>query len=404
MKPTTDHGENRLTPLRFVIAFGFVSMFADMVYEGARAITGPYLATFGASAAIVGLVTGIGEAAALVLRLPSGKLADRTGRLWPLSIAGYAITVVAVPLLALAQMFWQAAVLIVAERFGKAVRTPARDSMLAAASVRFGRGTIFAIHEAMDQSGALIGPLIVAVMIAFSGYRAGFAVLAIPGMLTLSVLTWLRLSAPNPQRYEAENAPAPADAAEAGQREALPTRFWLYLGFTCLSMLGFSTFAVPAYHMHVAHVLADDMIPVAYAAAMGAAGLAALASGRLYDRIGLGSLSSASVLAVASAALIFSDRLAAVWIGAVIWGATAGIHESSMRAAVADIVPRSRRGEGYGIFAAGYGLAWLAGSTLIGLLYPVSLTGLVAFVAATQIAALVVLLKILPSVSRKEVQ
>jgi len=184
---------NRLTPLRFVIAFGAVSMFADMVYEGARSITGPYLATFGASAAIVGLVTGIGEAAALVLRLPSGKLADRTGRLWPLSIAGYAMTVIAVPLLALAQLFWQAGALIVAERFGKAVRTPARDSMLAAASVRFGRGTIFAIHAVMDQSGALIGPLIVAAMIAKAGYRAGFA--------------------------------------------------------------------VPAYHMHIAHVLPDDMIP-----------------------------------------------------------------------------------------------------------------------------------------------
>ncbi|MGN6277676.1 MAG: MFS transporter [Sphingomonas sp.] len=382
---------NRLTPLRFVIAFGAVSMFADMVYEGARSITGPYLATFGASAAVVGLVTGIGEAAALVLRLPSGKLADRTGRLWPLSIAGYAMTVIAVPLLALAQLFWQAAALIVAERFGKAVRTPARDSMLAAASVRFGRGTIFAIHEAMDQSGALIGPLIVAAMIATAGYRAGFAVLAIPGLLALAVLVWLRLSVPRPLAYEAES---PSKAVESTDREPLPTRFWLYLAFTCLAMLGFSTFAVPAYHMHVARVLLDDMIPVSYAAAMAAAGAAALISGRLYDRVGLWSLSAALVLAVVAAMLIFSTDPARVWIGAIVWGATAGIHESTMRAAVADIVPRSRRGEGYGIFAAGYGLAWLAGSTLIGLLYPLSISGLVAFVAATQLAALALLVRL----------
>ncbi|MGN6098103.1 MAG: MFS transporter [Bosea sp. (in: a-proteobacteria)] len=388
--------------MRFVIAFGMVSMFADMVYEGARAITGPYLATFGASAAIVGLVTGIGEAAALVLRLPSGKVADRTGRLWALSIAGYAMTVSAVPLLALAHVFWQAAGLIVAERFGKAVRTPARDSMLAAASVRFGRGTTFAIHEAMDQSGALIGPLIVAAMIALAGYRAGFAALAVPGALALAVLAWLRLSVPHPLAYEAES-PARA-TVETDDREPLPERFWSYLAFTCLAMLGFSTFAVPAYHMHVAGLLADDMIPVAYAAAMASAGIAALITGRLYDRIGLWSLTSALVLAIVAAMLIFSTDPAHVWIGAVVWGATAGIHESTMRAAVADIVPRSRRGEGYGIFAAGYGLAWMAGSTLIGLLYPVSLTGLVGFVAVTQLAALLVLLRMVSHRWDKEVQ
>lgn len=384
---------NRLTPMRFVVAFGAISMFADMVYEGARSITGPYLAMFGASAAIVGLATGIGEAAALVLRLPSGKLADRTGRLWPLSIAGYAMTVIAVPLLSLAQVFWQAAALIIAERFGKAVRTPARDSMLAAASVRFGRGTTFAIHEAMDQSGALIGPLIVAAVIALAGDRASFAVLAVPGALALAVLAWLRLSVPHPLAYEAES-PTAAAAVETGGGEPLSAHFWLYLAFTCLAMLGFSTFAVPAYHMHVASVLADDMIPVTYAAAMAAAGVAALVSGRLYDRVGLWSLSAALVLAVAAAMLIFSTDPAKVWAGAIVWGATAGIHESTMRAAVADIVPRSRRGEGYGIFAAGYGLAWLAGSTLIGLLYPMSLTGLAAFVAATQIAALVLLIRL----------
>ena len=393
MKPAAGPRANRLTPMRFVIAFGVVSMFADMVYEGARAITGPYLAAFGVSAAMVGLVTGVGEAAALVLRLPSGWLADRTGRLWPLSIAGYAITVIAVPLLAVAQLFWQAAALIIAERFGKAVRTPARDSMLAAASVRFGRGTTFAIHEALDQAGALVGPLIVAAVIALAGYRAGFAVLVMPGVLALLVLALLRLSVPHPLQYEAAHVASdvPADASE---HDKLPARFWLYLAFTCLSMLGFSTFAVPAYHMHTAGVLADAMIPVAYAAAMAAAGFAALVSGWLYDRIGFWALALALILAVAAALLIFSDHVIAVWIGAITWGATSGIHESTMRAAVADLVPRSRRGECYGIFAVGYGLAWLAGSTLIGLIYPISLVGLVAFVAATQLAALPLLLKV----------
>ena len=233
---------NRLTPMRFVIAFGIVSMLADMVYEGARAITGPYLATFGASAAMVGFITGFGEAVALVFRLATGRISDRTHRYWALSISGYAITVIAVPLLALSQAFWQAAGLIIAERFGKAVRTPARDTMLAQASVDVGRGTAFAIHEALDQSGALIGPLIVAGMIAWSGYQAGFAVLAIPGALTLLMLAWLRYAVPQPSAYE--SAHQDETTRDGAGLASLPRQFWLYAIFTAVSMLGFATFAV----------------------------------------------------------------------------------------------------------------------------------------------------------------
>ena len=158
------------------------SLLADFVYEGARSIVGPFLATFGASAGLVGFITGAGEAVALVSRLWTGKLSDRTGRHWALSILGYVITVVSVPLLATAWALWPAAVLVVAERFGKAVRTPARDTMLAQASSDVGRGRAFALHEALDQTGALIGPLVVAAAVALSGFRLGFAILAVPGL------------------------------------------------------------------------------------------------------------------------------------------------------------------------------------------------------------------------------
>ena len=182
---------NRLPPLGFVLAFGVVSLLGDFVYEGARSVAGPFLATFGASAALVGVVTGAGEAVALVFRLFTGRLSDRTGRHWALSIAGYLITVTAVPFLAAAQALWQASALIVAERFGKAVRTPARDTLLAqAGSGTLGRGRVFAVHEAMDQSGALLGPLLVAVMVAVSGYRLGFAVLAVPAVLLAVAVFW----------------------------------------------------------------------------------------------------------------------------------------------------------------------------------------------------------------------
>jgi MFS family permease len=294
---------NRLTPMRFVLAFGVVSMFADMVYEGARSVTGPYLATFGVSAAMVGFVTGLGEAVALVFRLATGQISDRTHRHWALSISGYLITVVAVPLIALSQAFWQAAGLIIAERFGKAVRTPARDTMLAQASVDFGRGTGFAVHEALDQSGALTGPLIVAGMISWSGYHAGFAVLAIPGALAILTLAWLRHAVPQPSAYE-------RSAQHGGGREragvaALPLRFWLYAAFTAVSMLGFATFAVLAYHQEVTQVVAPPLIPITYAAAMGAAALAALGSGRLYDRLGLRGVIIALPLAAVVPSLSF---------------------------------------------------------------------------------------------------
>lgn len=386
-RQTTPAGPNRLAPIRFVLAFGVVSMLADFVYEGARAITGPYLATLGASATVVGFVTGFGEAVALVFRLFTGRISDRTGRHWALSITGYAITVVAVPLIALTSVLWPAAALVVTERFGKAVRTPARDTMLAQASSGGGRGKAFALHEALDQSGALLGPLLVAAMIAVSGFRLAFAVLAIPGALALLTLTWLRRAVPRPAAYETAHLASGRAAVTADGR--LPGRFWLYAAFTAVSMTGFATFGVISYHLQARHILADALIPVTYAAAMGTAALAALGSGWLYDRIGLRGLVIALPLTAAVPFLSFSSRPALVWAGAIIWGAAMGIHESTLRAAVADLVPTARRGGAYGTFTAVYGLAWLAGSTLIGALYGHSTTAVITFTLATQAAALV---------------
>ncbi len=387
---------NRLSPLGFVLGFGVVSMFADVVYEGARAVIGPYLATFGASAALVGLITGLGEAAALVSRVFTGPLADRTGRYWPLSITGYLVTVVAVPALAAAGAFWQAALAVVGERFGKAVRTPARDTMLAQASTGVGRGRAFAYHEALDQAGALIGPLLVAGMVALSGYRLGFAVLAVPGAAALVALVLLRRAAPDPLAYSAPGGARAAQGAAPPARWGAHWRgfsraYWLYAAFTALSVGGYATFAVLAYHLEVRHIVAAAVIPLVYAVAMGVDALAALAFGHLYDRIGLRGLAAVPVLTAAIPFLSFSDRPALVWAGAAVWGAAMGVHESTMRAAVADLVPDARRGAGYGTFGAIYGLAWLVGSTVIGALSSVSLGALDILVVALQVASLAVL-------------
>ena len=389
---------NRITPLRFVLVFGLVSGLGDFVYEGARSIVGPYLATFGASAALVGVVTGIGEAVALVFRLFTGRLSDRTGRHWAISITGYAITMVSVPLLAVAGPLWLACVFIIGERFGKAVRTPARDTMLAAASADLGRGRAFAVHEALDQSGALVGPLVVAaILAAHHSYTTGFAILAVPGALALLTLAYLRRQVPHPGAYDPS---VHATQTRPVGVHGFSRTYWQYATFTALTLTGFSTFAVLAYHLQHRHVVTPVQIPIMYAVAMGLAALASLASGAVYDRIGLRGLLVLPVLGAVVPFLSFSVSVPLVWLGAALGGALMGVHESTMRAAVADLVPQERRGVGYGTFTAVYGLAWLAGAALIGVLYDVSIDAAITFTVAVQAVALVAFLPLLRHAGR----
>lgn len=383
-----------LSATRFVLAFGFVSSLADIVYEGARSVLGPYLGSLGANAATVGLITGAGEATALGLRLVSGPLADRTRRFWALAIAGYACTLVAVPLLALGGGLAVATILILAERFGKALRAPARDSMLAQAGGETGRGRAFAIHEALDQTGAFTGPLIVAVAVSAGGYALGFGVLALPAAAALAVLLWLRRRVPDPGVYEDahDRAAAAADRPPEARTGPLPGVFWRYTAFSALAMLGFATFPVLGFHLAERDVLPDGVVPVVYATAMAADALAALVSGHLYDRRGLGVLAVLPALAATVPWLAFSASPVVAWTGAIVWGVALGIQESTMRAAVADLAPRSRRGTAYGVFTASYGVAWLGGSALVGVLYDVSTTAAALAVTGIEAAALLVFL------------
>ncbi|HET7530821.1 MAG TPA: MFS transporter [Mycobacteriales bacterium] len=387
---------NRVTALRFVVRFGVVSALGDVVYEGARSIVGPFLRDRGATAAVVGLVTGIGEAVALVFRLGTGHLADRTGRPWPQTIAGYALTMVCVPLMALPGGLAMASALYNGERFGKALRSPARDTMLAHASASLGTGYTFGLHEALDQLGALAGPLVIAVFLGLGGsLRMSFALLAVPGLVALVVLARLRLAAPDPAAYDVTAAVSEAKRLRLGR--GLGGRFWLYALFSAATMFGFATWGVLAYHLVESHVVSEGVVPVLYAAAMGAAALTAVASGRVYDRVGFRGLVALPPLAAVVPLLSFRTSVGAVVAGAVVWGAGMGIHDSTMRAAVTDLVPRSRRGAGYGTFTAVYGLAWLAGAALIGVLYEHGVAVATWFVVIVQICAAGLLVPLLTS-------
>jgi predicted MFS family arabinose efflux permease len=371
--------------LTFVVLLGVVSLFADVTYEGARSITGPYLGILGAGAAAVGIVAGLGELIGYGLRLVSGYLSDRTQRYWTVTIIGYGLNLAAVPLLALAGRWEIAALLIIAERTGKAIRTPARDAMLAHGTARMGRGWGFGLHEALDQTGALIGPLLVALVLAVDGgYERAFAVLAVPALLALVVLVLARLRYPNPSALEVPTARL--------EPEGLPRVFWIYLAAAGLVAAGFIDFPLAAFHFQEQAVIRTDLIPIFYAAAMGADAVSALLFGRLYDRIGLATLVIVTLLSALFAPLVFLGGSALALLGVIIWGVGLGAHESVMRAAVAPMVAVRRRGTAYGIFNTGYGLFWFVGSAAMGILYGVSIPWMIALSVALELAAIPIFL------------
>jgi MFS family permease len=386
----TPSGPVRLGAWRFVVTFGFVSLLSDFVYEGARSITGPLLAHFGATALVVGIVTGIGEAAALMLRLVSGPLADRTKRFWAWVIAGYALTVASVPTLGLSGTLWVACTLVIAERVGKAVRSPAKDALLSYATSGIGRGRGFAVQEALDQVGAIIGPLVVAMMLIITGgnYAPSLAVLAIPGVVALALLLWLRARVPNPTDYEPEN-PEPIERAGQPPRTVrhLPRAFWEYSGFTAMTMIGFATFGVLSFHMVERGIVPAPVVPVLYAGVMAIDAIVALGTGWAYDRFGPRVLLLLPIIAAAIPVLAFTDALASVIAGSLLWGAALGIQESTLRATVADLVEPGRRSTAYGIYAAIVGVATAVGGVTAGALYGVSIPALIVVTFVVQAAA-----------------
>ena len=371
--------------MQFIIMMGVVSLFGDITYEGARSITGPYLGILGASAAIVGLIAGLGEFLGYALRMVSGFVADRTKAYWPLTILGYAL-LFSIPLLAFTNHWQLAAVFIILERVGKAARAPARDTMLSYATKEVGRGWGFGIHEAMDQIGAMVGPLIFTVVIFLKGgYKQGFTILWIPAILTMVVLLLARSKVPLPEKME-ETAIASGKEDKGGQK--LPPIFWLYTLFTFLCVAGFANFQVISYHFKMKSVVPDAQIPLLYCLAMAVDGAVALIIGKTYDKIGLRALFVLPFLTMPIPFFAFSRSYSFAVISVVLWGMVMGIHETIMRAAIADLTPLKKRGTAYGIFNTIYGLSWFVASALMGLLYDISINLIIIFVIVMELISL----------------
>jgi MFS family permease len=371
--------------LRFVVLLGVVSLFADMTYEGARSVLGPFLGVLGASAAVVGTVSGLGELMGYALRLPSGIVADRTHRYWAVATIGYAINLLSVPLLALAGSWPVAALLIVLERAGRATRKPASDAMLSYAGSQMGSGWAFGLREAMDQTGAVLGPLAVAWAIArHAGYRHAFAMLIVPAVLALCTIVIAQRLFPAPHALEVKRPSLP-------HLSGVSRAFGIYVVAGAFLAAGTVDFPLVAYHFAKAATVATWKIPTLFALAMGAAAISAPVVGRIYDRLGLVVVAGASLLPALAAPLLFLGGAAAAIAGVVLWGVGMGIQEATVRAAVADMTARDRRAGAYGLFDAVFGVAWFLGSALMGALYGVAPMALVVFSVVAQVIAVMLL-------------
>ena len=375
-------GTSKASALRFVLAVGVVNLFADFAYEGARSVTGAFLGVLGASATIVGVTAGAGEAIGYAVRSLSGVIADRTQRYWIEIAVGYAINMLCVPALALAGAWPLAAGLIIGERLGRGIRKPPMAAMLASAGKELGSGKVFGINEALDQTGATLGPILVAIVLARTGgdFHGAFAALLIPALLTLALLA----VAATQFRTRANLA-----ASTTGKKSTLREgRYWLFVAGGSLMAAGFADWALIAYHFQHTHVIATALIPIVYVPAMLVGAVLSPFAGLLLDRFGVAVLAVAVMLSSAFAPLVFVGGPGLAIAGVILWGVGMGTQESLFLATLANITREEKKATTFGVYDTFFGVAWFLGSALLGFLYDRSLLALVIFAVVAQLASI----------------
>ena len=388
--------------LVFILLFSVVSLLSDMTHEGAASIRGAYLSLLGASAATIGFVSGLGELAGYSLRLLFGRVADKTKRYWFITILGYTIDVLAVPALALSgEHGWIfASSLIVVERIGKAIKKPAKSTLMSFAATQEGVGKSFAIQEVLDQFGAFLGPVMLYLVLLFKTggtlqqrYAFALGLLIIPAIATLVMLYVTRRKFPNPEHFEPE------------PKELIPFRlnrkFLLYLAGISLFAFGFIDYSLVLMHVSRTHaalsaglseatsLVNSGTLPLLYAGAMLVDAAAAMVFGLMFDKKGVRALVLSTALSAPFALLIFGGTSnLALLVGIAMWGIGMGAQESILKAAVANIVPKASRATGYGIFECVFGVFWFLGSWLLGALYDMNIVAMIAVSVGAQLLAL----------------
>ena len=385
----------------FIILFGIVSLFSDMTHEGASSIRGAYMSLLGASAGAIGFVSGLGELIGYSMRYVFGKLTDKTKRYWLMTIAGYVLDVLAVPALALVgEHGWIAACgLLIIQRMGKAIKKPAKDTIMSFAASQEGLGKSFGIQEVLDQIGAFLGPVLLYIVMLFKTegstfeiYSRCFAVLAVPGAITILLLLITKYKFPNPENFEPE------------EKRFTPFKvkkeFIFYIAGISLFAFGFIDYSIIIMHVsktytnisaqltETSSLVNSGTLPLLYAGAMLVDAVAALVFGLIYDKKGVKALAWSTVISAPFAILVFGTKsTSALLLGIALWGVGMGAQESILKAAVTKMVPKSSRATGYGVFECSFGVFWFLGSWLLGVLYDISIPAMIAVSVVSQLAA-----------------
>jgi len=388
---------NKKRAFKIILLFGIVSLFGDLIYEGARSVNGPYLEILGANAVIIGFIAGIGEFLGYGIRIVSGYFSDKTKAYWFFTITGYGL-LFTVPLLALAGIWQLAALFIISERIGKALRNPAKDTLLSQATKQVGTGMGFAIVEVLDQIGAILGPLIFAILFfvlgasgkALSDYQRGYSFFWIPFFLLIIVVFIAYFV------YKRDSGKLEQPITTQKTETHFSKIFWLYTLFAFITTFGFINFVLIGYHIKLHAILPDAYIPLLYAIAMGIDAVMALVIGKTYDTLktkkqndkaGLLTLLVIPFLSMFIPLLAFSFNSLFIVMSMILWGMIMGTHETVMRSVIADITPLEKRGTGYGVFSTIYGMALFGGSVMVGFLYDFSIPLLIEITIVVELIA-----------------
>ncbi|GIX16314.1 MAG: MFS transporter [Rhodothalassiaceae bacterium] len=357
-----------------VWALGLTSLLMDASSEMIHALLPVFLTgTLGASALVVGLVEGLGEAVAAVCKLIGGRLADRLGRRKPVVVAGYGLAALSKPLFALAVSPALVIAARVIDRIGKGLRGAPRDALIADWVDEARRGAAFGLRQSLDTVGALLGPLLASLLVvAFAGdLRAVFLVAVVPAGLSVAVLLRFVRERDRPAPEAAASATPPRRALPSDIR-MLPARFWLLVLIGALLMGGR---AGEAFLLLAAgrQGMASALVPLVFVAMNAVYAASAYPAGRLADRIGAGRL-----FAIGGALLLAADLMLAAgaqgpafWAAVAVWGLHMGLTQSLLAALVSATLPEEKRATGFGVFHMLFGLAALAAGLLAGRLWDV---------------------------------
>jgi len=349
---------------RSVLALGWVSFLTDVSSDMIYPLLPAFLTkTLGAGPAAVGLIEGVAETTASLTKIGSGIWSDRARRRKPIVVLGYVIAAVARPLVAFARLWSQVLAIRFTDRVGKGIRTSPRDALLADIVPSDRRGRAFGLQRAMDNAGAVVGPLVAALLLklAFVDERGVFLLAAVPGFAAILVLL---LAVPNtPRRSEGVS-----DAAVPAGK--LPAPFWRVVAIFAFFTLANSTDAFLLLRAQDAGV-ALWQLPLLWSFFHAVKTATGVPGGALADRAGrvpaitIGWL----VYCVSYAGFAFVSAPLAVWALFAFYALFFGLTEGSERAFVADLVPERLRGRAYGMFHAAIGLTALPASVIFGLLW-----------------------------------